>query len=254
MAEGGDAKAQRQDGQEKGGDGGTFGAQETEQLSSGQYRDPEGRSAEPSEAKIAQPNQQLDDGEGQSEREGHGIDAPAELLLTIGAERNRRRRVVNGNNAAAAGANAGHIDKTNLPISTPRRIRDKEHLRYVASQPCIICGRAPGQAHHLRFAQPRALGRKVSDEWTVPLCVTHHQAVHSVGTEEHWWKEKGIDPIAHAVRLWWDTRHGGVGQPNRIAEAGSGVVFAGRDGPPEAVKQIGSSARTAGRMKDGVCK
>ena len=110
----------------------------------------------------------------------------------------------------------GHVDKTKLPISAPRRIRDKEHLRYVALQPCIICGRSPGQAHHLRIAQPRALGRKVSDEWTVPLCSTHHRAVHSVGDEERWWKEKGIDPIAHAVRLWWDTRHGGVEHTNNM--------------------------------------
>ncbi len=102
---------------------------------------------------------------------------------------------------------SGQIDKTNLPISAPRRIRDKEHLRYVASQPCIICGRSPGQAHHLRFAQPSALGRKVSDEWTVPLCATHHRSLHSVGDEKRWWKEKGIDATAHAVRLWWETRH-----------------------------------------------
>jgi len=107
----------------------------------------------------------------------------------------------------SASAGNGHVDKTSLPISTPRRIRDKEHLRYVASQPCIVCGRSPGQAHHLRFAQPSALGRKVSDEWTVPLCATHHRSLHGVGDEERWWREKGIDAIAHAVRLWWETRH-----------------------------------------------
>jgi DNA recombination protein Rad52 len=144
----------------------------------------------------------------------------------------------------------GHIEKTNLPISTPRRIRDKEHLRYVASQPCIICGRVPGQAHHLRFAQPKALGRKVSDEWTVSLCSTHHSALHSVGDEKQWWREKGIDPIAHAVRLWWDTRHGGVDHLSQTAETGSSIVFAGPDGPPEAGKQVGPSAQTAGRIKD----
>ncbi|MEE9146267.1 MAG: hypothetical protein V3U27_02600, partial [Candidatus Tectomicrobia bacterium] len=111
---------------------------------------------------------------------------------------------------ARESATSGQVDKTNLSISTPRRIRNKGHLRHVASQPCLICGRAPSHAHHLRFAQPQALGRKVSDEWTVPLCATHHRAVHSVGTEEKWWQEKGLDPIAHAVRLWWGTRHGGV--------------------------------------------
>jgi DNA recombination protein Rad52 len=147
--------------------------------------------------------------------------------------------------AAPKSANGrnGHLAKTDLPISTPRRIRDKEHLRYVASQPCIICGRSPGQAHHLRFAQPKALGRKVSDEWTVPLCATHHRALHNVGDEEKWWKEKGIDPIAHAVRLWWDTRHGGVKHENKIAAAERNMGIGGRDGPPEAAKQIGPPRR-----------
>jgi len=52
----------------------------------------------------------------------------------------------------------GEIDKSALAISAPRRVRDKEHLRYVASQPCLVCGRSPAQAHHIRFAQPRAMG------------------------------------------------------------------------------------------------
>jgi hypothetical protein len=49
----------------------------------------------------------------------------------------------------------------------PRRFRDKNHVKFVAKQPCLICGRSPSDAHHLRFAQHRALGRKVSDEFTV---------------------------------------------------------------------------------------
>ena len=102
----------------------------------------------------------------------------------------------------------GQIDKSALPISAPRRVRNKEHLRYVAQQPCLICGRSPGHAHHLRFAQPRALGHKVSDEWVVPLCATHHRALHGVGDEKRWWKERGIDPIGHAQILWWTTRFG----------------------------------------------
>jgi hypothetical protein len=102
------------------------------------------------------------------------------------------------------------IDKSALPISAPRRVRDKEHLRYVARQPCLVCGRSPGHAHHLRFAQPRALGRKVSDEWVVPLCATHHRALHGVGDEQQWWKERGIDPIGHARILWWTTKFGNV--------------------------------------------
>ncbi|MCH8998794.1 MAG: DUF968 domain-containing protein [Proteobacteria bacterium] len=101
----------------------------------------------------------------------------------------------------------GPIDKSALPISAPRRIRDKEHLRHVASQPCLVCGRSPGHAHHVRYAQPRAMGRKVSDEWTVPLCATHHRSLHAVGDEEKWWKERQVDPINHAEQLWrerWD--------------------------------------------------
>ncbi len=96
----------------------------------------------------------------------------------------------------------GEIDKSALAISAPRRVRDKEHLRFVASQPCLVCGRSPGHAHHIRFAQPRAMGRKVSDEWTVPLCATHHRSLHTVGDEEKWWKERGINPIIHAEQLW----------------------------------------------------
>ncbi len=55
------------------------------------------------------------------------------------------------------------------------RLRDKEHCKFVASEPCIVCGRTPSEAHHIRFAQPRALGRKVSDEYTVPVCRLHHR-------------------------------------------------------------------------------
>ena len=64
----------------------------------------------------------------------------------------------------------GRIDKSVLAIAEPKRLRDKAHLKFVASQPCLVCGRQPSDPHHLRFAQPRAIGLKVSDEFTVPLC------------------------------------------------------------------------------------
>ena len=94
------------------------------------------------------------------------------------------------------------VDKAELPMAEPRRIRDKEHLKFVASQPCLVCGRTPSQAHHLRFAQARALGCKVSDEWVVPLCVTHHPALHACGDEERWWRERKIEPTAEAESFW----------------------------------------------------
>jgi len=98
------------------------------------------------------------------------------------------------------------IDKNVLAVPTPRRYRNREHLRYVAQQPCLVCGRRPSDPHHLRFAQPRALGRKVSDEFAVPLCRIHHRLVHRVGNEEAWWQEVGIDPIKAAGKLWKRTR------------------------------------------------
>jgi hypothetical protein len=97
------------------------------------------------------------------------------------------------------------IDKSALPFSEPRRIRDREHVRYVAKQPCLICGRQPCDAHHLRFTQRRALGRKVSDEFTVPLCRGHHGEVHRHGDEAAWWDKAGIDPTLNARTLWLKT-------------------------------------------------
>ena len=93
-----------------------------------------------------------------------------------------------------------------LTLSTPRRYRNKEHLRFVAQQPCLLCGRKPSDAHHLRFVQPRALGRKASDEFAVPLCRSHHRAVHRAGDEKAWWKQAGIDPLKIARKLWKLTR------------------------------------------------
>jgi len=103
---------------------------------------------------------------------------------------------------------AAGIDKSVLAISVPRRYRNKEHLRYVISQPCLFCARKPSDAHHLRFMQPRALGRKVSDEFAVPLRRTHHRAAHQANDEQAWWKATGIDPVEVARKLWKDSRVG----------------------------------------------
>jgi ERF superfamily protein len=86
------------------------------------------------------------------------------------------------------------IDKSLLVFAEPRRIRDRGHIRHVMKQPCLICGRQPSDPHHLRFAQCRALGRKVSDAFTVPLCRTHHREIHRSDNEGSWWQNMGIDP------------------------------------------------------------
>jgi hypothetical protein len=98
------------------------------------------------------------------------------------------------------------IDKSILTVSAPRRYRNREHLRYVAQQACLVCGRKPSDPHHLGFTQPRALGRKVSDEFAVPLCRGHHRALHRSRDERAWWRQADIDPIKVARRLWKETR------------------------------------------------
>ena len=100
---------------------------------------------------------------------------------------------------------AGGIDKSQLVHPEPRRFRDKGHVRFVAKQACLICGRRPSDAHHLRFAQHRALGRKVSDEFTVPLCRGHHREVHRCGDEAAWWIKAGINPTIPARALWLES-------------------------------------------------
>jgi hypothetical protein len=100
----------------------------------------------------------------------------------------------------------GQIDKSVLTIGEPKRLRDKDHLRFVASQPCLVCGHQPSDPHHLRFAQPRALGLKVSDEFTVPLCRDHHQQLHQAGNELAWWHDLDIDALEIAKELWTQSR------------------------------------------------
>ncbi len=96
-----------------------------------------------------------------------------------------------------------------LLIPKETRIRDRDHLAFVARQPCLVCGRRPAQAHHLKFAQPRAMSLKVSDEYTVPLCNGHHDALHKAGDERAWWaRHRIIDPLKFATRLWAASRNG----------------------------------------------
>ena len=92
------------------------------------------------------------------------------------------------------------------PSPKPRRNRDKDHLRFISRQPCTVCGRQPCEAHHIRFAQPSALGRRVSDEFTVPLCRLHHRELHRIGNERSWWEQLNIDPLPIALRFWQQTK------------------------------------------------
>jgi hypothetical protein len=111
-----------------------------------------------------------------------------------------------------------------------RRSRNKEHLRFIATQSCTVCGRQPCEAHHIRFAQPRALGRKVSDEFTVPLCRVHHRELHRQGDERKWWAKFNIDPMPIALRFWQHTR---------------GIDVSSAHNPPQQTKVEGPSATGA---------
>jgi hypothetical protein len=89
-----------------------------------------------------------------------------------------------------------------ITLQEPKRLRDKQHLRFVAKQPCLVCGREPSDPRHLRFAQARGLAQKVSDEFTVPLCRAHHRELHRAGKEIDWWSRTGIEPLQSARSLW----------------------------------------------------
>jgi ERF superfamily len=136
-----------------------------------------------------------------------------------GLSRSESAEIVNSNPSAsfsAVGDELGKIDdrsadqvgidKSVLTVPAPRRYRNRDHLRFVVQQPCLLCGRKPSDAHHIKFVQPRALGRKASDEFAVPLCRSHHRAVHRAGDEKTWWKQAGIDPLKAARKLWNHTR------------------------------------------------
>ncbi len=121
------------------------------------------------------------------------------------------------NDPQTSGATSGHkrnpksatsspsVDKSILMHPELRRIRDRDHVRFVAQQACLVCGRQPCDAYHLRFAQNRALARKVSDEFAVPLCRGHHRELHRHGDEAAWWRKLGLDPTTTARALWLQT-------------------------------------------------
>ena len=99
------------------------------------------------------------------------------------------------------------------------RLRDKDHRKFVLRQACLVCGRVPSDPHHLTFTQPRSMGRRVSDEFTVPVCRTHHRELHRSGDEAAWWQKLNIDPLPVALKLWQHTRADGELTPMKQAQA-----------------------------------
>jgi hypothetical protein len=129
-------------------------------------------------------------------------------------------------------------------IGKPVRERDRDHLRFVAAQGCLVCGRTPSDAHHIRFAEQRAMGRKASDRFTVPICRLHHRELHRRGNERAWWQHRGIDPLVIAADLW-DRTH--TVEPAAAAVAGDETTnFSG--------KLLISGAALAGRSQENETK
>jgi len=130
--------------------------------------------------------------------------ADQEAVVAVISELKARARSLGAAPLDTIDANGDHA---RVAIPKDKRIRSKEHLAFVGRQPCLVCGRRPAQAHHLRFAQQRAMALKVSDEFTVPLCSGHHDALHRTGDERAWWARHGIlDPLKIAGRLWAASR------------------------------------------------
>jgi len=132
-------------------------------------------------------------------------EAFAAKLAVIQAQSAKIDGVVSEQSLAEQISAATQIKKSVLVFPEPRRVRDRDHIRHVIKQPCLVCGRRPSDPHHLRFAQSRALGRKVSDEFTVPLCRGHHRELHRHGDEAGWWQKLGLDPNRAARALWLKT-------------------------------------------------
>jgi ERF superfamily len=122
-----------------------------------------------------------------------------------------RRRAAGQNGSSDSATSEADVQQV-IPLRKPVRMRDRNHLRFVSTQPCLACGRSPSDAHHLRFAEQRALGRKVSDEFTVPLCRLHHRELHRRGDELTWWQHLNVDPLDTAQRLWRATHRGSEAQ------------------------------------------
>jgi hypothetical protein len=135
-------------------------------------------------------------------------------------------RQANGDGGQSSQTESG--EQTVTVISKPVRERDREHLKFVASQPCLVCGRTPSDAHHIKFAEQRAIGRKVSDKFTVPLCRLHHRELHRRGNEAAWWESQGIDPLGIAATLWGKKPVGAISpsdQPTTMTKKLNGRNF-----------------------------
>lgn len=164
------------------------------------YAGKAGRAAAPSKPLPTAAEQATPGGSAAGETDGALADAAAPPAVDPTAT-HESQPVSPSIGRTALASSRPRIDKSVLAFPEINRVRDKDHLRYVAAQPCLLCSATPSDAHHVRFAQPRAMGRKVGDDYTVPLCRKHHRDLHDSGNEAAWWHDMGIEPLEIARQL-----------------------------------------------------
>jgi ERF superfamily len=165
----------------------------------------------------------IDPSHGTCDRPAEGHEPPHAVPEQTGVSRDTRQK-------APIGATKKPRSDAIRALGKTVRLRDKDHRRFVLRQACLVCGRVPSDPHHLTFTQPRALGRRVSDEFIVPVCRVHHRELHRSGNEVAWWRKLNIDPIPIALRLWQRTRTPRLDETNRFH---AGNASAAGDGASE---------------------
>lgn len=124
------------------------------------YAGKAGRAAAPSKPLPTAAEQATPGGSAAGETDGALADAAAPPAVDPTAT-HESQPVSPSIGRTALASSRPRIDKSVLAFPEINRVRDKDHLRYVAAQPCLLCSATPSDAHHVRFAQPRAMGRKV---------------------------------------------------------------------------------------------
>jgi hypothetical protein len=89
---------------------------------------------------------------------------------------------------------------------------DPKHLENIRKLPCCVPGCpsiGKSDAHHLKQGLPdseRGMGRRASDQYTVPLCAHHHiNGVERFASKEErtWFATHNVrDPLELAKALW----------------------------------------------------
>src|SRR5262249_33025039 len=169
---------------------------------------------------------------------GLAPDQPPRGVLDMNLISTRRADTDTSQKASTAAKKRSRSEVTRA-LGKTVRLRDKGHRRFVLRQPCLVCGRVPSDPHHLTFTQPRALGYRVSDEFTVPVCRIHHRELHRSGDEAAWWQRLNIDPLPVALKLWQHTRLNG----DEIAASEGGT-------PSQAAQKLDMSAQDRASTND----